>query len=213
MAFVIFCVRHCSLFSSMQHGHHQNNRSTSRNETPPMAQTSERNGHKSCNTQDQTVVVIDQNKTLFGRDNNDSKRRQRRSVNDSHSKQSLRGLDKESILQTRRLTGDASRKGQEWWKICQVNDSENESNKSSIKAIDMYKRKADKMQSQRYTRSMNDQHKVYIVRNKKAQYGHLISNHGEMARDENKRPIIYRRPEQGRKEVAPLWYHPFSTDG
>lgn len=51
--------------------------------------------------------------------------------------------------------------------------------------------------------------KVHIVPNKKTQYGHLISNYGEVARDENKSPIIYRRQERGKKGVAPLWFHPF----
>ena len=55
--------------------------------------------------------------------------------------------------------------------------------------------------------------KMYIVPCKKAQYGHLVSNHGEMARDENRSPIVYRRREEVKKDVTPLWFHPFSTGG
>ena len=197
-------------------------------------------------------VIFDPTKTTFGRPNSAIRINSASSFNSStknvglkhqrstsvssssspnvslstHSNSTVVRKPKENdlILQTRRLTGDASRKGEAWWKICQLNengdssssqtsfedDGNTESNTISLSQGAINTKAQQPSQPHKEVRNNN---KVYIVPSKKAQYGHLLSNHGEAARIENQSPIVYRRPERGRKEVAPLWYHPFSADG
>ncbi|KAL3773963.1 hypothetical protein ACHAWO_010761 [Cyclotella atomus] len=180
--------------------------------------------------QDQNVI-IDRTKTTFGciislnQVDSNACARKLSIVENSNTQQStscidpLKLSDDGSLLQSRRLTGDTSRKGEEWWKICKANES---SSGSSSKTPDqsMITAESSNSASQSESNASNRQYlriqhkpridqKVYIVPNKKTQYGHLISSHGELARDENMRPIIYRRPERGKKEAAPLWFHPF----
>lgn len=135
---------------------------------------------------------------------------------------SLRSLDSSSaddgaILQTRRLIGDTSRKGESWWRCCQAHarscsksviDGDSKGLRTAVSEGSHDEHMRAQVQKTRDVQR-KDKNKVYIVSRKKAQYGHLISDHGEAARDENRSPIIYRRPEQVRREVAPLWFHPF----
>ena len=127
-----------------------------------------------------------------------------------------------SLLQTRRLTGDAARKGQCWSKLCKShnstqplirNDNSDEVYVSPSMNKDEYMKKCRAMQvpKQKEHRSKIS-NKVHIVTNKKIQYGHLISNYGQTSTDEICSPIVYRRSETVRNRVAPLWYHPFTVD-
>jgi len=122
-----------------------------------------------------------------------------------------------AILQTRRLIGDTSRKGESWWRCCQAHaqscsksviDDDNIGFRTALTQNSHDEDIRAQVQKTRHVRR-KDENKVHIVSRKKAQYGNLISDHGEAARDENRSPIIYRRPEQARREVAPLWFHPF----
>lgn len=177
-----------------------------------MAQTRERNGDKSNNPEEQRTVFIDRT-TSFGQELGNGSLNTQVSMNTQKS-----SLD-DSILQTRRLTGDSSQKGDAWWKICKSNESKQSSYDVSNAHMQMKstqteecKRKVQRIPRQAQSYSQN---KMYIVPNRKTQYSHLISNHGEVARDDNKSPIIYRQMEQGKKEreVVPLWFHPFISSG
>ena len=178
-------------------------------------------------------VVIDRSKTTLGQTNGviNSTTLERQQSFSSLGTNSYKSSMQQSVafnesisdgllLQSRRLTGDITRKGEEWWKICQANDNDGDSSaKRSLANISaetnksqcQENRKAQRIQKPQHKARSNNQKKVYIVPNKKRQYGHLISNHGGLVRDENKSPIVYKRPEPGRKEVAPLWFHPFNA--
>eukprot|EP00804_Cyclotella_cryptica_P028167 CCRYP_011027-RA/>CCRYP_011027-RA protein AED:0.15 eAED:0.55 QI:0/0/0.5/1/0/0/2/547/177 len=128
-------------------------------------------------------------------------------------------FDSSSVLQTRRLMGDTSRKGHPWWRSCQAHarrsgkSSIAEDNEDFRTTVTRDSRDGDKIAQQvliKRATQTKEKNKVYIVTRKKAQYGHIVSDHGDAARDENRSPIIYGRPERARKEVAPLWFHPFS---
>jgi hypothetical protein len=126
--------------------------------------------------------------------------------------------DDDPILQTRRLAGDASRKG-ECWRVDAVNRKTVKDDDSGMLNVPVPKCSQDTRAKVTHKQNQQQQHlpnrdriKLHIVHSKKAQYGHLLSNHGETARDENRGPIIYKRAEEGRREVAPLWYHPFMTE-
>lgn len=179
-------------------------------------------------------VIIDRTKTPFGCinslnrvDSNTCAGKKLSIVENSNTQQSTSCIDPlhndYSLLQSRRLTGNTSRKGEEWWKICKANESTCSSNSKSLDDQSMITAKS-RNSSASSTSECNvniqyPQHKpridqrVYIVPSKKTRYGHLISNHGELARDENIGPIIYLRPERGKKEAAPLWFHPFHAHG
>ena len=211
----------------MQHEQPIHERSKSRNETNPMAQTFQRNGTQSGSYQKQKIIPIGSSPSPSVGEYIESKRQRSVSLNDSNyfmMQQSVTSTCDSfgdlSILQTRRLTGDTSRKGEEWWKICQTNERKRpvagnditmESTTSQAVLNDKCSTRG--VRPMRVPQSYNH-NKMYIVSSKKAQYGHLVSNHGEMARDENRSPIVYRRHEEEvTKDLTPLWFHPFSTGG
>ena len=141
--------------------------------------------------------------------------RHRLEKNESSTQQSIASCESNDhgfILQSRRLTGDVSRKGEEWWKICR--QDETNSKRSSSIGVETKSKNCTRDECipkvhprPQHKERTGDNQKVFIVPNKKAQYSHLVSQ----ARDDHKSPIIYKRPEKNRKEVAPLWFHPLDA--
>lgn len=179
-----------------------------------MAQTRERNGDKSGNLEEQRIVIIDRTKTSFGQELGNSTILKQRCV--SNTQQSFLV---DSILQSRRLTGDSSQRGEAWWKICQPHKSnpiidDVAATNVRTKSTQAQECKRNVQRTPRQAQSYN-RNKIHIVPSRKTQYSHLISNHGEIARVDNKSPIIYRQTEIAKKEreVVPLWFHPFTSAG
>jgi|Transcript_8305 hypothetical protein len=120
----------------------------------------------------------------------------------------------DALLQTRKLTGDSSRKGLPWVsREPQYTDSgASASISSTTKPITQVRQSKTK----RSTKHPFDiKKKVHIVVLKKSQYSHLVSNNQRaiVPREVLQSPIVYRNTDEpSRKEVAPLWLHPFSIE-
>lgn len=109
----------------------------------------------------------------------------------------------EPLLQSRRLSCDASRKGLPWRsERASVQKVKSESQETYM--IDRRPRQKEKMKK-------SGDKKVYITTAKKAQFSHMLP--GQRDSCVHHRPIIYPKSseQQSRREVAPLWYHPFQA--
>ena len=105
------------------------------------------------------------------------------------------------LLQSRKLSCDASRKGLPWRsKRASVTK---ETNKSSPEQPEQQRKPRRKEKERRGDK------KVYIASVKKAQFSHMLPDQRDSCIHQS--PIIYqpKSSEQRRQEVAPLWYHPF----
>lgn len=114
----------------------------------------------------------------------------------------------EPLLQSRRLSCDASRKGLPW-----------PSNQTPVATVATSERreqlhKIDR-QSHRQTTQMAKQSsdkKIYISSVKKVQFSHMLPDQRDNCIHQS--PIVYQHKgteSNLRSEVAPLWYHPFQT--
>lgn len=117
------------------------------------------------------------------------------------------------LLQSRRLTCDASRKGLPWIsqsqpEIASVTVTVRESQSKEVTP----KMDCSRPSWKKRVSGSGGNKKVYITTTKKAQFSHMLPNQRDSCTHNN--PIIYqpKKSEQARRqEVAPLWYHPIQT--
>mmetsp|Transcript_24315 Transcript_24315/g.34828 ORF Transcript_24315/g.34828 Transcript_24315/m.34828 type:complete len:127 (-) Transcript_24315:110-490(-) len=110
----------------------------------------------------------------------------------------------EPLLQSRRLSCDASRKGMPW-------RSEQTPVKVAMTSEQRYRKEVTRRIDRRTqnVKKSNDK-KIRISSVKKVRFSHMLPDQ----RDEHQSPIVYQRKgseNNRRSEVAPLWYHPFQT--
>jgi hypothetical protein len=111
----------------------------------------------------------------------------------------------EPLLQSRQLCCDASRKGLPWRteraSLTKTSESQETHRKND-------RRPTSPRQKENVKKSIDK--KVYITTAKKAQFSHMLPGQRDSCIHHS--PIIYpRNSEQSRREVAPLWYHPFQA--
>lgn len=129
--------------------------------------------------------------------------------------------DDEPFLQSRKLDGDSSKKGQPWRVQRHPTATGNEEQINIAKENGTGRKNNTKSQTSPLKPSAinafaehRNEGKIHVVACKKTQYGHLVSDQNVMPKDATNRPIVYRRKESKdpRQEVAPLWFHPISSD-
>ena len=118
----------------------------------------------------------------------------------------------EPLLQSRRLSCDASKKGLPWISnqtpVVTVKTSER-SCEEQLQKIG----RTHRQQAQLAKKKSSSDKKIYISSVKKVHFSHMLPDH---QRDNciHQSPIVYQHKcteSNRRSEVAPLWYHPFQT--
>ena len=114
----------------------------------------------------------------------------------------------EPLLQSRRLSCDASRKGLPW--ISSASMIEVKSQVKDEETPKKDRRPSQKIITVKKGSSSNDK-RVHIVATKKAQFSHILPDQRDSCIHNS--PIIYpqKGEKQSRREVAALWYHPFQA--
>jgi hypothetical protein len=116
----------------------------------------------------------------------------------------------EPLLQSRRLSCDASRKGSAWMSSSVMDDvkMKEETPKKAESCPWRNHHRKKKISMKRCSSSSNEK-VIHIVSTKKAQFSHILPGDSCV----HNSPIIYqpKRCEQSRREVATLWYHPFQA--
>ena len=111
----------------------------------------------------------------------------------------------EPLLQSRRLSCDASRKGSAWTSsvMDDVKMKEETPKKEPCPWRNNHRKKKISM------KRGSSKKVIHIVSTKKTQFSHILPGDSCV----HNSPIIYqpKRCEQGRREVATLWYHPFQA--
>ena len=112
----------------------------------------------------------------------------------------------ESLLQSRRLSCDASRKGSAWMSSSVMDDVKMKEETPKKESCPWRNHRKKKISMKR---SSGNEKVIHIVSTKKAQYSHILPGDSCV----HNSPIVYqpKRCEQGRREVATLWYHPFEA--
>lgn len=124
-------------------------------------------------------------------------------------KKSLGNGNGEPLLQSRRLSCDASRKGSAWMSSSVMDDVKmKEETPKKAESCPWRNRRKKKISMKRCSSSSNEKI-IHIVSTKKAQFSHILPGDSCV----HNSPIIYqpKRCEHGRREVATLWYHPFQA--
>ena len=126
-------------------------------------------------------------------------------------KKSLGNVNGEPLLQSlqsRRLSCDASRKGSAWMSSSVMDDVKMKEETPKKESCPWRNHRKKKISMKRCSSSSNEKI-IHIVSTKKAQFSHILPGDSCV----HNSPIVYqpKRCEQGRREVATLWYHPFEA--
>lgn len=117
-----------------------------------------------------------------------------------------KSLGSDELLQSRRLSCDASRKGSAWMSSSVMDDVKmKEETPKKEQPCPWRNHRKKKMKRC----SSGNEKIIHIVATKKAQFSHILPGDSCV----HNSPIVYqpKRCEQGRREVATLWYHPFQA--
>ena len=117
-----------------------------------------------------------------------------------------KSLGNGELLQSRRLSCDASRKGSAWMSSSVMDDVKMKEETPKKESCPWRNHRKKKISMKR---SSGNEKVIHIVSTKKAQYSHILPGDSCV----HNSPIVYqpKRCEQGRREVATLWYHPFEA--
>lgn len=115
-----------------------------------------------------------------------------------------KSLGNGELLQSRRLSCDASRKGSAWTSCVTDDVKMKEETPKKEQPWRNHRKKKISMKN-----SSGNEKIIHIVSTKKAQFSHILPGDSCV----HNSPIIYqpKRCEQSRREVATLWYHPFEA--